>query len=666
MNQQQRAGKHPSFVRDRKPYGLKKETFRRECTASYSQFIPKRFKEKKLCDAVNAVEHTDSRHSFALDIVLYWYCQPETTYDILKTLRIEKNSTEILSALFTVCYTPAFTQKFADERYTEIREEVLHLAAEEAMVNENHDLVSWILRRVHNRKLVMCMLSEGASVLSVQHFLQYIKLVYKNHTRSLELCLLEAVMCRRWSIALKLVKVFEQNTDTGLEAVEEENGLIQNRRLCTRLLHLTLSRALESREWDLVQTCLHQGGDTATACTETGFDLNARTGDTRTTVLRDAMTYLGEETKMAQKLLQAGANPDVKDGIGETVIHSAIKGKRWKLVTLLLQYSSEAGEIASKMYNAETLLHIVCREGQVEILQTLLLKGANPLVEDVRGNTLMMTAIKTEQGRENLIRTLIQNGVATHQALVSQSRLTSLRKKGKEKEMALCSPTWMAIARGQLRTAMMLYSSGACPAVEIHEVATSVSIREKQEHSKQHGMLDFLNDISSQPRSLLDSCALKISHLIGCGPERDVRAAILGLPNKLRGLVLQDHVVNPDFLKDCPPDPPRRDIFSGRFGSSWGMRFLRNYQPVFSLSQRRISWDMPFALNRYSPFQEWFPRSSVHSRSRQSTSLLSHPSYYFDHLSSFSVLGDRSYRRRHRCSCDNLDRYSTLCSEITQ
>ena len=268
---------------------------------------------------------------------------------------------------------------------------------------------------------------------------------------------------------------------------------------------------------------------------------------------------------IVELLLQAGADPDAADTLGETALHAAVKHKDWSLLRLLLRYSKAAGKIASTRIQQKctefmwlrpayrggsTLLHALCEEGQADIVHTLLLMtGADPLVRDDNGKTLMMAASEAAEGRENVYRALIQSGISTHQPIVSASLLASLKERKSDVDEAFSSPMKRAVERGQLRIAKMLYASGACSNREVHELSTSPTIRLKARRD----VLEFVEDISSQPRRLRDLCSLTVSHLIGCGAGRDDRAARAGLPPPVRRQVLLEHVTNPEFLNDCPP-----------------------------------------------------------------------------------------------------------------
>ena len=287
------------------------------------------------------------------------------------------------------------------------------------------------------------------------------------------------------------------------------------------------------------------------------LDLSDREGRSRS-ILHEAVVW-GRSVKIVELLLLAGADPDVMDRRGETAFHAAVERKNWSLLRLLLGHSQAAGRIASTRLahtQGRTLLHDLCEEGKADIVHTLLLMKADPLVMDNKGNnTLMMAASEATEGRENMYRALIQSGISTHQAVVSESLLASLKERNAGVDEEFSSPMRRAVEKGQLRIAKMLYASGACSNREIHELNTFPTTGARLEKLRCHDILKFLDDISSQPRSLRDLCSLKVSHLIGCGVGREDRVARAGLPPPVCRQVLLEHVTDPEFISDCP-DPP--------------------------------------------------------------------------------------------------------------
>jgi uncharacterized protein len=70
-----------------------------------------------------------------------------------------------------------------------------------------------------------------------------------------------------------------------------------------------------------------------------------------------------------QKLIDGGANPDVKDDSGSTPLHIAVEAKNLDIVRRLLQSGADQ-EIAND--NLQEPLHCATIDGSVEIMRLLL------------------------------------------------------------------------------------------------------------------------------------------------------------------------------------------------------------------------------------------------------------------------------------------------------
>ncbi|XP_070190973.1 uncharacterized protein [Littorina saxatilis] len=501
--------------------------------------------------------------------------------EVLELLSIETVTKETINGCLSVCTRAPFRNSFLSSQFQEAREFLLHVVVRKLVDSGQFDekTVALLKTSGQNREMILCISRVAGFRLEEKPYLQFVRMLKETLGISFEQCLEDALRHKGWASVCKLMKMCDVS-----------RGLLQR----------VLAKAVECRQWVVIETCLQQGGDIATACAENGFDLDTRTGRCKRTVLQDAVDMCQDKT-MVEKLLQAGADPFAESGDtfgygAKSVGMQAISNEDWDRVTSLLKSCRAPVDIASNW-----LLRILCERGQADILQMLLKMGADPLVTDDSGNTLMMTTVAAVDSRdgtfyrpskpgsvemkENVIRVLIQAGVSTHQALVSQVKLSALQEVNSQpvaeddfaandeeeeeeeeddfiKDMIMLtrlydahswSPFCLAVVKGRLRTAKMLYAAGACCNGEIHKLGASENIRERMEETMRREILDFLEDISSHPRSLADSCTLRISHLIGCGPQRDVRAASLGLPEALRRRVLHGHVINPDFLKNCPP-----------------------------------------------------------------------------------------------------------------
>ena len=520
MNQQQRAGKHPRFSRDRKPFGMTRETF---CRKPGSQ--QKKKHVKLLRSQSEQPVHKDFKET--------------RIWRLLRRIHGRSNGE-----------LPGFLSWWSFELY------------------EYYWLPSGVLKLL---SLSQC---------NDTTFTDAIKSVYNAGSESFKLCLQEALGEWHYNVMIKLLEVWTppmNDIDRVLEAaiLFEEWRLIRaciKHEVSGRLLCAAIVMAIERRNWVTLELFAEQGGDLSEVCAKCTMSLNETVIGGRT-ILHDAIR---QERKTVMQLLNAGASPDVPNTHGETPLHTAALHQEWDTLKFFLQHTQNAGTAASRRTAyGRTLLHMLCECGQTEIVQTFLLMGADPLLTDAEGNSLMVSALKASHGRENLMRVLIQSGMSTHQAVLSASQSGASLTRWPR------SPMWHAVDSGQLRIAKMLYASGATSHKEINKISSSTYIENGRNIRR------FLDDISSQPRSLQDLCALTISHHIGCGPDRSQRVARTGLPQVLCRRVQHEHVLSHDFLSDMPPDP-----FPGRSTILGFPRVLNLVHPLLSLHS--LHTHMPF------------------------------------------------------------------------
>lgn len=102
-------------------------------------------------------------------------------------------------------------------------------------------------------------------------------------------------------------------------------------------------------------------------------------------------------------LLALGANPLQKDHYGRNALHYALENKNSDIAKLLINVIDEKNiDIASK---DQTPLMLACLLGEIEIIQLLLAKGANPFNKDKDGYTSFHLAF--EQHNDEISKLLI-------------------------------------------------------------------------------------------------------------------------------------------------------------------------------------------------------------------------------------------------------------------
>ncbi|KAK7499661.1 hypothetical protein BaRGS_00009002 [Batillaria attramentaria] len=313
--------------------------------------------------------------------------------------------------------------------------------------------------------------------------------------------------------------------------------------------------------------CKEGKKDLVLICIERGVELDHLDSKGCTAMY---LAALRSRWKIVDLLLERGADPDVETRNGRSVLHEAAASKKWELVDKIIKRSKRAAKLAScPMYQADgaTVLHVLSEAGQVDLLHTLLLMNADPLVQNHVGETLLTTAMYARKGRENLIRVLIQSGMTTHQAVLSDSVLR--QSSVTFQEWLEVSPMALAVWSGMLRTVKVLYASGASLNRELHLLLHNPTMRARLARRGFTDITAFLVEANSQPRCLSDLCTLRISHLTGCHPDCGNRLKLAGLPKPLCDLVMMDHLVSSEFASECGVEPrraetpwPRRELSS--------------------------------------------------------------------------------------------------------
>ena len=157
----------------------------------------------------------------------------------------------------------------------------------------------------------------------------------------------------------------------------------------------TLLQAAKEQDWQQVLTLLNAGRE----------DINA-TQEDGTTALAWAVHWDHRET--VERLLGAGADPDIGNDYGITPLFLAAKNRSISMVQILLEVEGGA-DPNTTMWSGETLLMTAARSGFIEVVETLLEHGADVNArEPRRDQTALMWAIAF--GHPNTARLLIEHG----------------------------------------------------------------------------------------------------------------------------------------------------------------------------------------------------------------------------------------------------------------
>lgn len=109
-------------------------------------------------------------------------------------------------------------------------------------------------------------------------------------------------------------------------------------------------------------------------------------------------------------LLSQGADPNIKNNLGETPLHQAAEISQAKLVKILLKYKADPN---SQQNDGNTPLHQSSYKGDVSIVNILLQNKADPNIENsVFGKTPLHYAV--EYGHEEIVKLLVQFNANIH------------------------------------------------------------------------------------------------------------------------------------------------------------------------------------------------------------------------------------------------------------
>ena len=148
---------------------------------------------------------------------------------------------------------------------------------------------------------------------------------------------------------------------------------------------------------------------------EQGADVNAL-GPYETPALHWVVRI--ENTDLARKLLEAGANPDLRTGLGLSALSVAIGNNDLAMVQLLLAFKAD---IEQRDRAGETPLMQAARTGSAEIVRALLVHDATvDSVEPHYGQTALMIGVRS--GSAEVVDLLIRAGADVNaQALAGET-----------------------------------------------------------------------------------------------------------------------------------------------------------------------------------------------------------------------------------------------------
>ena len=157
---------------------------------------------------------------------------------------------------------------------------------------------------------------------------------------------------------------------------------------------------------DLVQAALDGQAAIIAAAIEKGFDPDQVDQDERRLLMYAAFNGRAETIDI---LLNAGADVNALDIGGNSALMFASTGPFLEAVTLLLDAGAEVNVVDSIEHF--TPLMMAAAEGQVEIVNALLEKGADPTLKDKDGDTALSFAV--QKGHDEVAEILKARAMAT-------------------------------------------------------------------------------------------------------------------------------------------------------------------------------------------------------------------------------------------------------------
>ena len=148
-------------------------------------------------------------------------------------------------------------------------------------------------------------------------------------------------------------------------------------------------------------------------------------------------------------------------------------------------------------------------------------------------NSLLLEAVQSVCNKEEMVRLCIRSGISTREFCYKSCSGDCLHVN----RLGTYRSLKQAVRNGQLPLVKLLYQSGASSNKEVYHLKTNGVLRTRLERQGRGDIVEYLEQAASSPRSLQDLCRLRVSHLIGCRPERAQRIESLPLPPLMRDLV---------------------------------------------------------------------------------------------------------------------------------
>jgi len=163
--------------------------------------------------------------------------------------------------------------------------------------------------------------------------------------------------------------------------------------------------------------------------------LNRRNDYGETPLIR-ASFHAINNAQLVKMLLDAGADPDIQDELGQTALMKAGYTGNIEIVKRLLNAGADPN---IQDENGSTVLFDVINRGHVKVLKLLLRKGINPNIEDNNNRTALMMADyrgndEFLEKRDEIIKSIVQQPQIKKKTKKTKKRQTKQRKKSKRRK----------------------------------------------------------------------------------------------------------------------------------------------------------------------------------------------------------------------------------------
>lgn len=142
---------------------------------------------------------------------------------------------------------------------------------------------------------------------------------------------------------------------------------------------------IEARD-DRKKTPLHYAKslDMTKLLVEHGADINATDKDGNTILYYAILHY---KLKIITYLIEIGVNINIKNWLGETVLHLTSRRGDWEIVLALIKDAKRKAQLNIKNNEGMTALHWAVKEEKEKVVELLLENGADPTIKNNEGET---------------------------------------------------------------------------------------------------------------------------------------------------------------------------------------------------------------------------------------------------------------------------------------